>query len=541
MADQLQLAGKHRRILEDLLREHLPGVDVWAYGSRVNGRSHDGSDLDLVLRGPGLEEIPIEQLGDFWDALYESSIPFLVEARDWARLPERFHQEIKHDHVVLSNCALRETRFAALLAEPVRNGIYKTKPFHGRGVKMINMGELFAHPRLRDIPMKRVDLNESEQERFCVQHGDLLFARRSLVAEGAGKCCVLLEAPEPTAFESSIIRARPDPLQADPLYLYYYFNSPIGLHGLDTIRRQVAVAGITGRDLANLRIRLPRIREQRTIANVLGALDDKIELNRRMNETLETMARALFKSWFVGFEPVLAKMAPRNPGLPEHIADLFPDSLDDEHKPSGWSLETLTALARVNPESWSSGNTPEQVDYVDLANTKRGTIEATQRFRWQDAPSRARRILRPGDTIIGTVRPGNGSFALIAAHGLTGSTGFTVLRPRQRHQAPFVYLAATAPENIERLARLADGAAYPAVRPDVVGATPAAIPDDVLMAAFSEATSPVLRQIESNKAQNETLAQVRDFLLPKLISGEVRVSEAERTIRETVDRATADV
>ena len=88
-------------MLEALLREHLPNVEVWAYGSRVSGKSHDGSDLDLVLRGTGLKEIPIGQLGDFEEAVRESNIPFLVEARDWARLPTRFHGEIERDHVVL--------------------------------------------------------------------------------------------------------------------------------------------------------------------------------------------------------------------------------------------------------------------------------------------------------------------------------------------------------------------------------------------------------------------------------------------------------
>jgi len=101
MAERLHLQPRHRRALEVLLREHLPHVEVWAYGSRVNGRSHDGSDLDLVLRGPGLKEIPSDRLGDFEEAVRESNIPFLVEARDWARLPERFHGEIEREYVVL--------------------------------------------------------------------------------------------------------------------------------------------------------------------------------------------------------------------------------------------------------------------------------------------------------------------------------------------------------------------------------------------------------------------------------------------------------
>ncbi len=101
MTERLHLESRHRTVLEALLREHLPEVEVWAYGSRVNGRSHDGSDLDIVLRGPGLVEIPIARIEDFREAVRESSIPFLVEARDWARLPERFHNEIDRSHIVL--------------------------------------------------------------------------------------------------------------------------------------------------------------------------------------------------------------------------------------------------------------------------------------------------------------------------------------------------------------------------------------------------------------------------------------------------------
>ena len=101
MSDRLHLSPRHQRLLVELVRKHLPNVEVWVYGSRVNGRSHDGSDLDLALRGPGLEKIPHELLMDFEEAVRESTIPFLVEARDWARLPERFHREIEREYVVL--------------------------------------------------------------------------------------------------------------------------------------------------------------------------------------------------------------------------------------------------------------------------------------------------------------------------------------------------------------------------------------------------------------------------------------------------------
>ncbi len=101
MTDRLRLSQRHRDILLALLRKHLRDTEVWVYGSRVNGRGHDGSDLDLVLRGPGRDQIPLARLMDFEDAVRESTIPFLVEARDWARLPERFQREIEREHVVL--------------------------------------------------------------------------------------------------------------------------------------------------------------------------------------------------------------------------------------------------------------------------------------------------------------------------------------------------------------------------------------------------------------------------------------------------------
>ena len=101
MTDRLHLSSRHRAALVSLVRRHLPGVEVWVYGSRVNGLSHDGSDLDLVLRGRGLQEIPVRQLAEFQDAVRDSSIPFLVDARDWKRLPKRFQREIERRYLVL--------------------------------------------------------------------------------------------------------------------------------------------------------------------------------------------------------------------------------------------------------------------------------------------------------------------------------------------------------------------------------------------------------------------------------------------------------
>ena len=287
---------------------------------------------------------------------------------------------------------------------------------------------------------------------------------------------------------------------------------------------------LTQGNMNRISLLTPPLPEQRAIAHILGTLDDKIELNRRMNETLEAMARALFKSWFVDFDPVRAKMEGRDTGLPQDIADLFPDRLVASELgeiPEGWKVGTLEDVASLNPESWSTRNAPEEIVYVDLSNTKWGYIEKVETYPWKAAPSRGRRVLRHGDTIVGTVRPGNGSFSLVGRDGLTGSTGFAVLRPKTPSDAELVWCAATSQDNIDRLAHLADGGAYPAVRPEAVAVTKFPLADFATRGAFSSVAASLLNEVDANKQQSHTLADLRNTLLPRLISGEWRAKQIE--------------
>ena len=415
--------------------------------------------------------------------------------------------------------------FERLLTEPVRNGIYKPKEFHGRGAKIVNMGELFANPRLRAVPMKRVELSKSETERFMLAEGDLIFARRSLTAEGAGKCCVVLEINEPTTFESSIIRARPDRLKVEPLYLYYFFNSAPGIHSLDTIRRQVAVAGITGGDLSRLEIPVPSLPEQRAIAHILGTLDDKIELIRRMNETLEAMARALFKSWFVDFDPVRAKHALSKiegaegrpstssgqafPGLPKSIADLFPDSFEDSELgeiPKRWevgSLDGVLVLQRgfdLPAKQRTSGKYP-----VLAASGPSGTHNEFM-------------VRGPGVT---TGRSGVlGKVFYIDEDFWPLNTSLWVKEFRHSKPAYAFYL-------LQRIdfALFNAGSAVPTLNRNHVHNLPTLAPPMGLIDAFERVATISLQRQNHNDRESNTLAALRDTLLPKLISGEVRVMD----------------
>lgn len=394
----------------------------------------------------------------------------------------------------------------------------------------------FVHDGLAFLDDKQAD----GLRNVAVEVGDVLL---NITGDSVARCCQVDPDVLPARVNQHVAIIRPWPEVLDARFLRYSLVSP-------TMQAQLlarASAGATRKALTkgmlkSLVIKAPTLPEQRAIAHILGSLDDKIELNRRMNKTLEVMARASFKDWFVDFGPVRAKMENREPYLPREVWDLFPDRLVASELgeiPEGWKQNTLADLTILNPESWSRKAPPSEIEYVDLANTKWGQIEKTSRMTWEHAPSRAQRILRPGDSILGTVRPGNGSYALIGSDGLTGSTGFAVLRPRHDAGKAAVYLAATSGENIDRLAYLADGGVYPAVSPEAVLATPLVLPEintpkASILQAFSDTVDALLDSIEQRKSESKNLAGMRDTLLPKLISGELRVPNVLRQCGEEV-------
>jgi len=280
-------------------------------------------------------------------------------------------------------------------------------------------------------------------------------------------------------------------------------------------------------DIPNFRLRIPPLSEQRRIAHILGALDDKIELNRRTNETLEAIARALFKSWFVDFDPVRAKSEGRDPGLPPHLADLFADSFEDSELgeiPKGWRVMAIADLADVNLRALDRTDRLDVIDYVEISEVTRGQVANVVRYERGTEPSRARRRLVHGDTVLSTVRPDRGSYflSLSPPETLVVSTGFAVASPRDGNWA-FLYSALTRPEVGDELGRLADGGAYPAVRPEaVMEFRLASPPGGELRNAYDALAQSLYERSEHNRIENQQLTSARDTLLPKLISGEMR-------------------
>lgn len=535
MKQPIDLRPDHAKIVHEIIARHLPaGVSVRVFGSRAKWTAKPHSDLDLALKGK--EPLPRSVLGDLAEAFSESDLPFRVDVVDWHTVAPSFQAVIDRDAIKLP---WPKENFASLLAEPVRNGIYKPKEFHGRGCKIVNMGELFAHSRMFDVPMKRVELTPKERERFLLKSGDLLFARRSLTAEGAGKCSIILEVNEPTTFESSIIRARPDPAKANPLYLYYFFSSQLGYQALDSIRRQVAVAGITGTDLASLPIPTPPEGIQTKIADTLSLFDKKIELNRQMNETLEQQAQAIFRDWFVDFGPVRRKAAGEtdsvaimgdltpDPARAAQLAALFPDAFGDDGLPVGWQRLHLSAIASQGKGSINPQGQPETVfEHYSLPAFDKGQEPS------MDAGSTIKSNKTPvplGSILLSKLNPETLRVWLPNDHAgavQIASTEFLVFIPKPDASRSLLFALFRDPDFRTLMQGMVTGTSksHQRISPPALLAQEVIAADAGLFPAFSALVEPMLERLLASRAENKYLAETRDYLLPRLMSGTVRVA-----------------
>ncbi|MDI1318567.1 MAG: restriction endonuclease subunit S [bacterium] len=316
--------------------------------------------------------------------------------------------------------------------------------------------------------------------------------------------------------------------ELDMRWLYY----AITYHKLGEIDDGSPIPSTTRSAVYVRDLDVPPSTEQKAIAAVLGALDDKIELSRRMNATLEAMARALFQSWFVDFDPVRAKLDGVPPaGLDPATAALFPEHFEEGEYgklPVGWRHIAIDEVCAMNAWTLGKDDDLETLEYIEISEVSRGNIANIDTYTRGEEPSRARRRLRHGDTVLSTVRPDRGSYflALNPPKNRVASTGFAVLTPTKAPWS-FVHAAMTQPEVSDHLGQMADGGAYPAVRPEIIGNMKVAVPNEPkILEAFHRTCAPLFEQAEANRTQSRTLATLRDTLLPKLLSGELRAAPA---------------
>ena len=510
----LDIRPDHWRIVSDILRKHVPQYAVWAFGSRAKWTAKQYSDLDLAVITD--KPLSLEVSASLADDFSESDLPWKVDVVDWATTSESFRKIIERDKVVVQKPVMASEWERVSLDElyEFSSGLSKPRSEFGSGYPFLSFKDVFHNSAVPKQLTELVNSTEQERIRCSVSRGDVFLTRTSETMDELGMSSVALADIANATFNGFTKRLRPKhPKRVAPEFARYYFRCPAFRSEVDAMSSMSTRASLNNEMLARLTIVLPPFDEQEDIGQTLGTLDDRIDNLRQTNATLEAIATALFKSWFVDFD-----------GVP-------PEDMQESELgliPKGWRVGTLVDLCEVNTAKWTDKNHPPTVGYIDLSGVSSNRIEAITEYAFDEAPSRARMHLREGDTIVGMVRPGNRAFAYIHVPdaSLTGSTGFAVLSPKRPHYASFIYLAVTRDEAIERLANLADGAAYPAVRPNVVAETPCVIAPDEVIAKFSAVTKPMLERIEPNSQQAATLAAVRDTLLPRLISGRLRIKAA---------------
>lgn len=283
-------------------------------------------------------------------------------------------------------------------------------------------------------------------------------------------------------------------------------------------------------DFNKLLIPIPDRPIQEFIGSAHMALVEKIELNRRMNETLEAMARAIFKDWFVDFGPTRAKMVGRAPYLVAEIWSLFPDHLDDEGKPEGWIFGTLGDVARQTGEAVKPESLEPSTPYIGLEHMPRKSIALSD---WEGAGkvTSGKLAFRKGDFLFGKLRPYFHKVGIAPLDGIC-STDIVVLNSREQRAAAFVLACISQDEFVAFTDRTSDGTKMPRTSWGRMERYGLCLPSASALEAFNACVEPMLDRIVSNIQESRALAVMRDFLLPKLMSGEVRVKDAEKLVGE---------
>lgn len=381
-------------------------------------------------------------------------------------------------------------RFEELYAEPSRNGTYKPKQFHGSGVKIVNMGEMFAHDIIADQEMKLLAMTDAEMGRFGLIDGDLLFGRRSLVEAGAGKCSLVEGLSEPTTFESSIIRVRVDKDRIRPRFIYYWLKSHFGRGTIRAIVTGTTVKGIKGSVLKDVQILCPPIETQDVIIENLRAYDDLIENNRRRIQLLEQSARLLYKECFVHL---------RFPGH-EHVKII-------DGVPDGWEKSSLGDLVNINKGKNITKDTANEGEVPVVAG---GLTPAY----FHDTSN----AIAPVITI--SASGANAGYVNIYHEDIWASDCSYI--SKEATDYPYYYYQFLESKQNE-IFSLQRGAAQPHVYPKDLMRISVIHPSNKVIRLFEEIVANQFILISNLIKQNKSLIQARDLLLPRLMNGEVAV------------------
>ena len=550
----VDLRPDHLELVKHILAGHVLEYEVRAFGSRVRWTAKETSDLDLVV----MTDAPLDlaRLADLQEAFSESDLPFRVDVLDWAAIAEDFRRIIKQEYVVIqpgSTSSSRPTwRRSGMVGDlpstwrlmPLSDCMAAIIDYRGKTPRKTSAGiplitaKIVKNGRI-ETPEEFIDPTEYEEwmRRGLPERGDVLVTTEAPLGEVAQ----LRDAK--VALAQRLITLRGKPGLLDNTFLKFLMQSPFVQAQLKARSSGTTVLGIKQSELRHVSLIVPEPIEQHAIAHILGTLDDKVELNRRMNETLEAMARAIFKSWFVDFDPVRAKAAGQQPsGLARHIADLFPDEFVESELgkiPRGWVVESIGSILKAvgggtpstkNPDYWDEGIhcfvTPK-----DLSGLPSPMLLDTERKVTDAGLAKISSGLLPVGTVLLSSRAPVGYLA-IAQIPVCVNQGFIAMicdGPVSNY-----YVLNWTQVHMPEIKRRASGTTFAEISKRNFRPIPVLVPSQEVMAAFDAIAEPVYAKIRLKLEESRTLAALRDTLLPRLISGELRVPDAEMLVEAAV-------
>jgi type I restriction enzyme, S subunit len=393
---------------------------------------------------------------------------------------------------------------------------HKTAPIQASGIPSI---------RTTDIKGGVIDFKSANKvseetyqawiQRLEPQPQDLILAREAPVGEVG-----IIPIGQKVCLGQRTVLIRPNVDKVYPHYLLYLLLSREIQHEMKIRASGSTVEHLNMSDIRELKLpNLPSPEVQKQIGDTLANLDRKIENLRKQNETLEEIARSIFKHWFIDFE------FPNADGKPYKSSGgvMVRSELGDI--PEGWHVGKLGDVTTVNSKSIDKNYPHHTIEYVDIASVGVGILENTTKCELSDAPSRARRLVKHGDVIWSGVRPNRKSYLFICnpVDNLVVSTGFIVLSPKQVPSS-YLYLWVTTSNFVDYLTLNASGSAYPAVKAEHFEIAEITLPSRPILDEFHSIVDPMSTKIHANSLHIKTLTNTRDTLLPKLMSGQLRVN-----------------
>jgi type I restriction enzyme S subunit len=405
--------------------------------------------------------------------------------------------------------------------------------FVDEGISFIKVESISDDGHILEDKVAHIDdATNSLLARSVLEEDDILFT----IAGTIGRVALVQRDILPANTNQAIAIVRPDSARVSARFLYYALRAEDRVRQARSHVVQSVQANFSLEELRSLEVLLPALTEQRAIAHILGALDDKIEFNRRMNETLEAMARALFKSWFIDFDPVRAKAASRDPDLPADIAALFPDSFQDSDLggiPKRWKAMPLPNVIEVNPmRRLRQGDT---APYLDMGNMP--TQGHSPNVVLDRQFSSGMRFMN-GDTLVARITPclenGKTAYVDFLEDGQIGwgSTEYIVLHPKPPLPTELGYCLARSDEFRNFLVQGMTGTSgRQRVPAESLSHFLIASPPKEVAELFGGLVGPLFVRSGAIAKESRTLALLRDTLLPKLLSGEVPVGAVKCSVK----------